>query len=422
MLAKKKVFLFVINYIITFSMSIKLHSLKDFLRQKSITHLPLTVVIGNEAGDADSIISSLCYAFYRQQSQKDEPKINYVPVVCVPKNDLAMRRETKLLLEKAGLQMSELITLEDINWIDFTSSKNCIVLTDHNVLSHKLSKYDDKVVEIVDHHMDMRKYPWVVGSQRNIAFDTTTGVATVGSACTLVVESFMSTPSLLNEEVATLLLGVILLDTINLDVTAHRATSRDCEAVSYLLKQFPMDKDEIFNLLKNAKTDPVFWQEMTADMALRLDYKCFPATIATTADAPINIGISSVLLPAVDFMGKSDLASSVSYYFNEGNDGIPVQLLVVMTLSLLPQPQRELVIFSPSLELIDRISSYLVSDCPDLLLELHGSSPEELIAPAYGLGISGVDKFWMVKGSQSNMKMSRKQVAPILIDYFRKEY
>lgn len=75
----------------------------------------------------------------------------------------------------------------------------------------------------------------VTGRARNVSFDESLGRG-VGSTCTLVAEAFLAdAPSFLHADVALMLLGVILVDTLNLDPTMNKTTPRDEAAVSALL-------------------------------------------------------------------------------------------------------------------------------------------------------------------------------------------
>jgi hypothetical protein len=121
-------------------------------------------------------------------------------------------------------------------------------------------------VEIIDHHADMGLYPWVNGEARLIAYNE--GQALVGSTCTLIaqkvraaqVEAFRiitlsqfltESPDSLSADVAILLigalldqcceiepvcvsLGVILLDTVNMDESVGKGTPLDAELLDAL--------------------------------------------------------------------------------------------------------------------------------------------------------------------------------------------
>jgi exopolyphosphatase len=53
------------------------------------------IVLGNEAADADSLISTLCYAFLKDQSNVNEGVV-YIPAAGIPRVDLALRRDIHL--------------------------------------------------------------------------------------------------------------------------------------------------------------------------------------------------------------------------------------------------------------------------------------------------------------------------------------
>ncbi len=113
---------------------------------------------GNEAADADSIISSLCYAYHRSCISND---CIYIPLVCVEKSKFYLRRDVELLLDHVDIAINEdLLSLYDINWKGLQSSNiSChFTLVDHNVLASKAyncinySNLDELIVEILDHH------------------------------------------------------------------------------------------------------------------------------------------------------------------------------------------------------------------------------------------------------------------------------
>ena len=59
------------------------------------------VYLGNEAGDADSLVSPLCFA-YLAASLEPGPSMPHVPLLSVPRGDLNLRPETRALLALAG--------------------------------------------------------------------------------------------------------------------------------------------------------------------------------------------------------------------------------------------------------------------------------------------------------------------------------
>ena len=88
---------------------------------------------------------------------------------------------------------------------------------------------------LADHHKD--QWPAYLKVRKNIE--------PVGSCCTLVTEKLLAL-DLLDGQMVSLLLGSILLDTINLDPRAGRATDKDRNIVKQLQDKFPLALDELY--------------------------------------------------------------------------------------------------------------------------------------------------------------------------------
>ena len=289
--------------------SISSSTLKLFLKKQlslisSLTSslslsLPLSasckIYIGNEAGDADSIISSLCMAYLRSKKDNNIDSI-HLPLVCVNRKDIHLRHDVELLLQSIKLDLNDLICIDDLS---ITSSNNKdnqennikFILLDHNVISNKvINKFnnnnnnqniniDNSIQEIIDHHIDGGQYLQCNGKNRNIAWNKDTNTAAVASTCTLVSEIYLSEDQiLLDSDISTLLMGVISLDTYNMDLTLVKFTSRDQIIYDELQKRclnIGIDRNELFNILINAKTDINFWRSLHPSDQLILDYKLF---------------------------------------------------------------------------------------------------------------------------------------------------
>jgi inorganic pyrophosphatase/exopolyphosphatase len=78
-------------------------SLADFLKvRKTDPSSSKHYVLGNEAGDADSIISAIALA-YIDSIQPDVTIVAKTPLISIPRADLATQRpETALLVDLAG--------------------------------------------------------------------------------------------------------------------------------------------------------------------------------------------------------------------------------------------------------------------------------------------------------------------------------
>ena len=80
----------------------------------------------------------------------------------------------------------------------------------------------------------------------NLKVDKT--IELVGSCSTLVAEKLLSL-GVLDSQMSSLLLGTILLDTINLDPNAGRTTDKDKEIVKRLQQTYSVAPDELYKAL-----------------------------------------------------------------------------------------------------------------------------------------------------------------------------
>ena len=275
--------------------------LKTFLQglskyKRTTIELDHTLIIGNEAADADSIISALTYAYLRQWQINlgtcTSLHAPIVPVVAVNRDQMYLRRDVALLLNEADIDLQDLISMDE-----YVSTPNDVILMDHNMVSNDLSmrlgmkNIDEQepvvlIKEILDHHKDEAKYLDSTGAAgREIAFNMETGMAEVASTCTLVAERYLDSGSIdaLSEDIAILLVAVIAVDSINMDPKAGKGTARDLAALTALSSRYPsIDRDRLFHLMCNAKLDPLFWESLTAKDAIRLDFKEFKGVTSST--------------------------------------------------------------------------------------------------------------------------------------------
>jgi exopolyphosphatase len=278
-------------------------------------------VVGNTAGDADSIISAITLGYIESVKGVTEK----TPIVSIPRADLETQRpETVSLLKLAGISHAAGVLLfVDQPVVTESTEATEVTLVDHNRLADIFQQKDWKVVEIVDHHRDERMYmDTCSGSSRWITFDD--NKALVASACTLVVERMKELwrppdPSSLG----VLLLGVILLDSVNLSPEAGKVTQRDRDAVQSLLvdtnwQGLPQESKEVlkvspssgpnttafFHALQETKFDPGFWNSLSVRHALWLDYKDYSYKDGV-------FGVSTVLMPLDSFLVKQDLITGI---------------------------------------------------------------------------------------------------------------
>ncbi|KZS96955.1 DHH phosphoesterase [Sistotremastrum niveocremeum HHB9708] len=184
------------------------------------------VAMGNEAGDLDSIASSIAFAYF--SSDAYEGRI--VPLILTPREELRLRAENLYAFSIASLDPSreDLLCVDDIpNRVPFPSSR--FALVDHNRLGAEFydagEDPDPLVVAVIDHHDDENVHK--TAKPRTI-------ITPVGSCTSLVALNFTSswnddTP----KEIATLLLSGISIDTKGLK-KGGKAMVQDYDAATFL--------------------------------------------------------------------------------------------------------------------------------------------------------------------------------------------
>ena len=380
------------------------------------------ITLGNPAGDADSIISAIALAYidtmFSDQDFLATSTTTTIPIVSIPHESLTTQRpETKCLLKQlAKVDLNDLIAIDSSNIPTHAS----VSLVDHNSLTIS-DKPNWRVISIFDHHIDEGQHMDSCSSptHRIIAFDSEASVALVASTCTLMVERFPVAepfpPSL-----AILLLGVILLDSVNLSPKAGKVTPRDEAAVQALLDRtdwsplnLPQnilaedgapDTTKLFDILQNQKFHPDFWNALTLLQALKLDFKSFEI-----ASPDRSFGVASVLQPMDDFMekhgGLNSLKSPCLEFVNSFEVFVIMFFSFTNSIGQYTGPQRQLVLMAKSEESLQEAASFLKQDTTLQLEEVKRSTTSEDIN--------------LVCFKQGNPKASRKQLAPILMDYFK---
>ncbi len=491
----------------------------------------LNVIIGNEAGDADSIISALALSYVKDLScgRDDdhenngtvlEPMPMRMPVVSIPRDDMSLRRDVTLLLGLAGVDIEQLIFLDDEGFtsqlqpqpqLQLVDEKMNIQMTlvDHNKLRSTLQQSSSSllsvsVVEILDHHKDEEAHVGTVpidSSRRNIAFRADDQTALVGSTCTLVVEQLrkklgleleldellLSQSLLLQEQpkpiidygLGLALLGVILLDTMNMNEDAAKGTKRDQDAIDFLMQytnwedkrsvllkgergsanpnsdahdndndndddddddtiqlwdednQSP-NRARLYEYLRDSKFDRAFWQSMSARDAMRIDYKRFefefPGINTEHSPSPSGegaFGLSSVLLGMDHVLSKPNFRESAMEYMREVN----VPLLGILTMVIVDDvPKRELLLVGLRSktkkennvvhEMVDYLINHESASFLDITMHENDDDDDDDDDGACLDSRNNDEDVVLVRLQQGNPKGSRKQVAPTMLSFF----
>jgi len=352
------------------------------LKNKIEGNLTFHCVIGNEASDLDSMASSVAYAYFLSRIKQKEGEL-YLPLINIPRADFKLRTEAVYLFEKTGIDIENLIFIDQISLANLQDRGSLkLILIDHNKLASSQEKFQDSVEEILDHHKNEGLYSPTEGRT----------IEQVGSTATLVAEKMINLDTAPpNTAIAELLLGTILLDTVNLDPQAGRVTPKDEAVAGRLFEITRADQNELFNKLQAEKFNTSALD--TPDL-LRKDYKEWQM-------GAVKLGISSVLLPVKEWLNKdSDIVEEFSKYAQSRK----LDILLAMNAYTDPEFKRELVVFSADDQLKEKTVSFLL----DLRIGLE--TIDAGMVKSAGKNIA----FF----SQSDLSKSRKKLKPLLNEYF----
>ncbi|MFU8896392.1 MAG: DHHA2 domain-containing protein [Gammaproteobacteria bacterium] len=333
-------------------------------------------VLGNESADLDSMAAAVGYAYFATEVAPDGGA-PFVPLINVPRADYKLRTEAVFLFSSVGITADLLTFIDEVDLDALQAGDGLeLILVDHNVLSAAQGALADAVGGVVDHHKDEGEF---AGLALRI-------VEPVGSACTLVAERLLSRNAAAVEAgLAQLLVGTILLDTVNLSSDAGRTTAKDVETATRLLSICGADRKELFERLQFEKFNVAALD--TSDL-LRKDYKEFEF-------GGVRCGIASVLMSATQWLDKDpDLAASLAEFAAARE----LDLLLAMNAYTEPEFRRDLVVWAADETLRQRVLEFLQGS------ELGLQPISHPDAPAVALF------------AQANAAYSRKKLQPLLQD------
>ncbi|XP_048251060.1 protein prune homolog 2-like isoform X2 [Haliotis rufescens] len=354
--------------------------MEDFLRSsrqglaKVSDYGKVHFVIGNEACDLDSAVSALVYSFYLYKTGTTD--CLFVPVLAIPRCQYQLHTEITYLLGRHDIPPDLLTFADDVDLASLAPHLQ-LTLVDHHVLRTQLSPLDQYVVCVIDHrpvekHLDKR---------------VSCTIDLVGSCCTLVTEEIARDDTfILDTTVATLLLGTILTDTINMSEAAGKTTARDVAAIDTLKLILPqVDTQALFDGIHQAKTDV---SGLSSHDLLKKDVKL-------VAGASLSIAMCSVMMSSQDLLHKEDVVAALGSFTAEN----AVDAVVMMLLSTpRGEPHRELAVYSPQRIYRQQIADVLeCCSSPNLMLETVSDGPDDIAV-----------------FNQGNVQASRKKVMPIL--------
>ncbi|KAM8794355.1 exopolyphosphatase PRUNE1 [Eudromia elegans] len=348
-------------------------ALEEHVRRQREVH----VVMGNEACDLDSTVCALAMAYFLAQTSPTS-KAAFVPVLNMPRADLALRAETVALLRRQRLRDACLVFRDELDLAALhRAGLLSLTLVDHHVLPRADAALEEAVVEVLDHRPLERAPRCRVTAEP------------VGSCATLVTERIaQGPPGVLDALTAALLHATILLDCVNLSPAGGKVTPRDAACVALLESRFPElpQRDVIYETLRAAKFDV---SGLTTEQMLRKDLKAL-------ANDELALGISGIYVDLEEFLRRPGLLQDLEAFCEaRGFAG-----LVAMTVSFNErnEPFRQLAAYSRR----DDVRSAM---CRAL---------EEATTPS--LELRALPSPWpcICAYTQGNALASRKKVLPIL--------
>lgn len=325
--------------------------------QQAPLDTPIHVVMGNEAADPDSCVCAIALAAALDTSLEGSACV--APLIAIPRADFKLQLDRVHLLRRAGLAGSgngPLWTPEhvffadelDLHMLAARPGGLHLHLVDHNKLCAPLASLAPHVASIIDHHADEGLYGETMAPEHKVV------ELGIGSCASLVAEKLraLGSPLLADPSVCTLLLGAVLLDTVNLDPAAKAQKEREQALANEVLLPHaaaalgvPADaagRATFFDELIRVKADLALLSEFpTADL-LRQDYK-EEAIGADGGGEGLKVGVGSVVLPLPHLLADRPLGSltaDLAAYAAARQ----LRLLLLMSVDL-PARQRYLLVY-----------------------------------------------------------------------------
>ena len=350
----------------------------------------LHVTAGNESCDLDSMACALSHAHYlHSQLSSAEGGVVSLPLFQCTRADFALRPAAAWIFEeRLSLDTTKMVFLDDLSVKKLASvGKLSLTLVDHNSPTGLLKEFVHSIVEVIDHHQ-----------QTSEEGDWKSTLEKVGSCSTLVGEKLLADSTYAMEpSVATLLLAAILLDTLNLAADFGKTTDKDIEIAKKLRAIAEIvDQDDFYAALSHKAFNV---GHLTSVQLLRMDHKKIQI-------GQLTIGFSSIKMLLSDFLLRENISADVHSFCSIS--GLHAIVLLGISVSETGEKRRQIAISQLSgavdvpPDLVDSLASVLEAN-EELECEREG-----------GEGGGAFDGILL---EQRNVKMSRKQILPLLADF-----
>ncbi|KAH8554615.1 hypothetical protein BGW37DRAFT_480405 [Umbelopsis sp. PMI_123] len=311
---------------------------KDAIRT-GLSNDKLYLITGNESGDLDSIASALTFAYLSEHKSKSQQDL-FLPLVNIPKDDLALRPEAGFVLSESSIDAQFLCYNDtiDISILPNVFQQLQLILVDHNKLCNPFSfnqeKWSPLIGGIIDHHVDEHMYDCKL-------FRT---IKPTGSCASLVIlhhkDVIQESKEKQLEWLAKLALAPILVDSVNLQPQYGRTTDEDVMAANILKQHVTLDYDNYFQKIQSAKSNIHHlndrdllrkdYKEWKTDNGYKIGISAVPWYIQAWAER--DNGLDSVITALQNWANerKLDLAYIMTAFDRENEGGFQRELLGVI--------------------------------------------------------------------------------------------
>lgn len=364
--------------------------LAAFLRtRKGLAALGATHwVLGNEAGDLDSLACAIGFAFLSQYAEPSGPQ--WVPVVQTPRADLVLRPENLAMLHKCRVDPEALVCVDEVPAL---GADAVLALVDHNRVSDAFRAA--QVAAIIDHHVDE-------GAHTSADARVVVPPERAGS-CASVLTTYFA-PRLppappLPPAMADLLLSAVLIDTYNFSRDAGKAQAADEAARTFLARQssYPTAEAQaaLFDELVRAKSDV---SALSVPQKLRRDYKLLECD--ARGGGAWRVGTSSTVEPLAALVrdGSDALFDALRTFATER--ALDVVVVLAGFQDDAGRTHRELLVYAPDAR----------SPFGDALAVHHEHGVD--LAPLAVRGVDAARDAFCAAYTQRDARVTRKQFAP----------
>lgn len=342
------------------------------------------LTVGNESCDLDSIASALAHAHYITSKRGREGGTVSLPLLQCKREELPLRTEALWLFKELNIDSNKLVFSDDLSEDKLAHLGHLsVTLVDHNYPPAPLAS---AVEEVIDHHR-----PQGEGG----AWHST--IELVGSCSTLVAEKLLSDDSYtIDPVVATLLLGAILLDTVNLRQSEGRVTEKDTAVAARLKTLVSRPQDELFQSLFAARFNT---SGLSTLQLLQRDFKAVSV-------GQYRLGFSSITALLTEFLQREGASDDLQRFCS--TQRLHLLLLLGITVSSGEQRRRQIALYQPQgmgtpSDFADSLASVLEAD---ERLQCESIASHEFEGPLL---------------EQGNPALSRKHILPIVTEFLALE-